>query len=81
MQKELIFDKVMKIIRDDLELSHDVTVNTALLRDGVMDSMDWLGFLTRLEEVFAIKIPYAEAADRQIGIVSNLLAYLEEKTG
>lgn len=77
MTEQEIFLHIKKIIKDDLEIEAEVTLDTWLLRDQIMDSMDWLSFLFRLEELHGIVVSPDEADEHQIGIVKNLIVFLQ----
>ena len=74
-----LLDKINAIIHDDLELDVTVSMDTWLLRDKVLDSLDWLSFLARIKELFLIDISSEEADKNQLGIVKNLISYISEK--
>ncbi len=79
MTEKEILDKLMKIIRDDIEIQDEININSSLLQEKVMDSMDWISFLTRVEEEFEMEIPPEEADGYAIAIIENMVKYIKEK--
>lgn len=79
MTKDEIQKKLFLIIRDDLGIDYEIDINKSLLQTSVLDSMDWISFLTIVEEKFDLEIPTKDADKYQIGIMSNLINYLEER--
>ena len=80
MDENQILTVITSIINDDLGLNANINPEQSLLATKILDSMDWISFLTIVEEKFKITIPQEEAAQYQIGIVKNLLRYLKERT-
>lgn len=72
----MIFEKVRKIIVDQLNIGEDaITMNTSFEELGV-DSLDLFQIVIEIEEEFDIQIEDAEA----IKTVEDAVKFVEEKT-
>ena len=78
MTEQEIFEKLQRIIAADLDIAAPIDGKTAVLADGVMDSMDFMNYMTRVEEVFARKISDDEISARKLGVVDNMVKFLAE---
>jgi acyl carrier protein len=79
MNTEEIHCGLLGILRDELNISAPLSPDTALLGDGVLDSMDFMNYITRVEETFNISISNQDLAAYQLGIVRNMVAYLDQR--
>jgi len=77
--EQQILEVIRKVITDDIGIKVEYDPNSSLLRDGVMDSMDWISFLTVVEEKFGIEISPEDANKHSIAVPSNLVRYLLER--
>ena len=80
MDEIQILSVITSIINDDLGLNACIDPELSLLETNTLDSMDWISFLTIVQEKFNIAIPREDAEKHQIGIVKNLVNYLKERT-
>lgn len=81
MNNDQILQTILSIIKDDLGISTDIDPCKSLLQTNTFDSMDWISYLTIVEEKFGINIPTEEASKHQIGIINNMVTYLKGRTG
>ena len=65
-----------RIIREDIGIQ-EYALDVSLLTTGVMDSMDWMAFLTRVEDEFAIEISLEDADLHSVAVPNNLIAYIK----
>ena len=79
MTEKDINDRINKIIREDIGIQAEYSLNDSLLTTGVMDSMDWMAFLTRVEDEFAIEISSEDADQHSVAIPKNIVAYLKAR--
>jgi acyl carrier protein len=79
MDENKILSIITSIINDDLGLDVSVDPEQSLITTNTLDSMDWISFLTIVEDKFKIKISHEDAALHQIGVVKNLINYLKER--
>ena len=85
MTKDEIFDKVVCILREKVLSKNDVNIEleTALVTELAMDSLDRVLFVDELEEEFNIEIQTEEIASVQTieDVVNNISEKLSEKSG
>jgi len=77
MNRQEIFDKLVEIlvdIKDDVQ----VTEETALIGDGILDSLELINYLTQIEENYDLSISLDQLAEQKLGIVKNMLDYIEK---
>ena len=79
MNENEVLDKVLLILKDDLGIGGEIDLKTSIIQNKTLDSMDWMSFLTILEDEFAIEIPNAEADKFQIGYIDNLVKFIMKK--
>lgn len=72
------FDSLKKILAG-MNVSVEITENLALLADSVLDSLEFMNYITQVEEAFNIKISDADIEKFKLGIISNMIKYLEER--
>ncbi|MCT4565036.1 MAG: acyl carrier protein [Maledivibacter sp.] len=76
----MVFDKVVKIVVEQLDVEGDIkiTPETSLMGDLEADSLDAVEVIMALEDEFDIEIPDEDAENfKNIGDIAK---YIEEKT-
>lgn len=74
------FDRVRKILVDQLDVSEEEIVPTAsLVNDLKADSLDIVEIVLRLEDEFTIDIP--DEDQEKITTVQDIVDYIDKKTG
>ena len=76
MNKESILTKLKKIINEIVENQISITEETALIGQGIMDSMEFMNYITQVESDFDIKIDENAVNQRQLGVVKNMIEYI-----
>lgn len=73
------FDRVKKVVVDQLEVSEEEVTPTASFVDDLgADSLDVVELVMGLEEEFDIEIPDEDA--EKIATVGDAISYIDEKT-
>ena len=73
------FDRVKKVVVDQLDVNEDEVTPTASFVDDVgADSLDQVELIMAFEEEFDIEIPDEDA--EKIGTVGDAVNYIDEKT-
>ena len=73
------FDRVKKVVVDQLEVSEDeVTPEASFVDDLGADSLDQVELIMAFEEEFEIEIPDEDA--EKITTVADAVNYIDEKT-
>jgi acyl carrier protein len=78
MEKNKILENLKEIIVDikgDIEIDED----TALIEKGILDSLELINYLTQIEEYFGIEISLEELIEKKLGLISNMIEYLDNK--
>ena len=76
MNRTEILLKLKEIVEKQLEKTVDITEETALLGEKILDSMDFMNYLTIVEETFDISISDDDVSAYQLGIIGNMVGYL-----
>ncbi len=78
MENDEIFEKVKKIIVEQLSVAEDaVTKEASFIDDLGADSLDVVELIMALEEEFDMEIPDADA--EKISTVNDVIEYIKEK--
>ncbi len=75
MNKEAIFLKLKEILVDikgDVNVSYD----TALIADGILDSLEVINYLTQIEDTYSLSISLDQLAELKLGIINNMIDYI-----
>ncbi len=74
----MTLDGVKEVIDETLKYSGDVTTNTKLKGDLIMDSLDGVELVMALEEKFGVEIPNEDMANLET--VGDIVTYIDKKT-
>ena len=74
-----ILDRLKVILREHTSLKVAVTRETALLSNQVLDSMDFMNYLTAVETAFHFTISDDDLASRKLGVMGNMVDYIKER--
>jgi len=78
MDEKAIFGKLEEIIidiKDEIEISNE----TALIGNDIMDSLELINYLTQIEENFDVSITMDELIDNELGLIKNMIKYLKDR--
>ena len=73
----MTLDGVKEVIDETLKYSGDVTTDTKLKGDLIMDSLDGVELVMALEEKFGVEIPNEDMANLET--VGNIVTYIDKK--
>ena len=73
----MTLDGVKEVIDETLKYSGDVTTDTKLKGDLIMDSLDGVELVMALEEKFGVEIPNEDMANLET--VSDIVTYIDKK--
>lgn len=78
MNKNEIFERLVEILKD---IKDDISVNeeTALIGEGILDSLELINYLTQIEETYNVSISLDQLSENKLGIIKNMIDYLAEK--
>ncbi len=72
-----MFENLVEMIREGLNVTGEITPNTALKEDLGADSLDIFEFVMALEEKYDIEVPSEDLVD--IKTVQDIMDYLKSK--
>lgn len=78
MDKNQIFEKLISILKI-IGATATIKQETALLAELILDSLDFMNYITKVEEQFFIKISDSDIQNFQLGIMKNMVSYLSER--
>ncbi|MEG1781778.1 MAG: acyl carrier protein [Oscillospiraceae bacterium] len=74
----MVFEKLKKIISEQLEISEDkITIESNLIDDFDADSLDLVDIVMSIEDVFGVEVP--EDDIENIKFVGDVVKFIEEK--
>lgn len=79
MNNEEIFNMLKEILSREVGLKSEITLNTALIGEGLADSLEFMSYLTEVETRLKITIPNEDVESFKLGIVKNMVEYLSNK--
>ena len=79
MDRQEILEKLLTIITS-INDSAEVNEKTALLGNSVLDSLEFMNYLTKVEESFNIEISNSDVTLKNLGIIENMVMYINLKT-
>ena len=68
-----------EIIGEILERDIEINDKTAIIGEAILDSLEFMNYLTKIEEKFGIDISDEDVEKNQLGILGNMIQYLEKK--
>ena len=73
-------DTILEFIREEADLDEDeVTADTSLFRDQLLDSMNLTALIAFLEETFSIKVKPMDIVFENLDTANHMLAYIARK--
>lgn len=78
MNNHQIFEKLDSIVKS-MRSDAAININTALIGESVLDSLEFMNYVTKIEEAFSLTISDSEITNRQLGIINNMVTYISSK--
>jgi acyl carrier protein len=75
-----IYNKLVGILKDELKVEQELNPDTALVSEKVLDSLDFMNYITVIEGDYGIKISDEDIVNRQLGVLKNMADYIGEKS-
>ncbi|HEY5490274.1 MAG TPA: acyl carrier protein [Gemmatimonadaceae bacterium] len=73
-------DTILEFIREEADLDdEEVTADTSLFRDQLLDSMNLTALIAFLEETFSIRVKPMDIVFENLDTVHHMLAYVARK--
>jgi len=80
MNEDILFNTLKDILQNDVQLQIDITKETALLSEQLIDSLDFMNYVTVIEEKFSISISDTDISTYKLGIIQNMIDFIISKT-
>lgn len=78
MNNQQIFEKLFSIVKS-IKSEASITENSGLIRESILDSLEFMNYITKVEESFSLRISDAEISNLQLGIIKNMVNFLCSK--
>jgi acyl carrier protein len=78
MDNQQIFEKLNSIVKI-INSNAQIKKNTTLTGESVLDSLEFMNYITKIEEEFSINISDSEITNQRLGIVKNMINYISSK--
>jgi acyl carrier protein len=73
-------ETILEFVREEADLDDDeVTADTSLFRDQLLDSMNLTALIVFLEETFSIRVKPMDIVFENLDTVNHMLAYIARK--
>ena len=73
-------ETILEFVREEADLDDDeVTADTSLFRDQLLDSMNLTALIAFLEETFSIRVKPMDIVFENLDTVNHMLAYVARK--
>jgi len=77
MERTEILSKLKEIVEKQLNKTSEITEDTALVGEKILDSLEFMNYLTSVEETFDISISDSDIEKYQLGKINNMIDYLK----
>lgn len=74
-----IFEKLKEILIKEINVKIEITENTALVADKILDSLDFMNYITCVEQEYDIKISDEDILTYQLGVLKHMVKYISNK--
>jgi acyl carrier protein len=78
MNNKEILD-ILKTIVNSINASAALNENTALVGESILDSLEFMNYITKVEESFQIRIRDSEIVSQKLGILANMVIHISGK--
>ena len=78
MERTEILSKLKEIVEKQLKKTLNITEETALAGENILDSLEFMNYITSVEEEFNISISDGDIENGQLGKISNMIDYLSK---
>lgn len=78
MDNQQILGKLNTIVKS-INSGAAITEKTELIGDSVLDSLEFMNYITKTEEAFSLNITDEEIANLNLGVINNMINYIFSK--
>ena len=79
MNKNKVFKVLVSILFNEVGVKYAYQFNTALIKEKILDSLDFMNYITQIELLYEIKIPDTDIFQYQLGNMENMVNYIINK--
>ena len=80
MEKKILIQELIDIIKKNFPIQQSINEHTALINDKVLDSLEFMNYLTEIEIKFKIKVSDDDIFSKQLGIIGNMADFIIKQT-
>ena len=78
MDNQQILEKLGTIVKS-INIKAVINKNTALTGESILNSLEFMNYITRVEELFKINISDSDIVDQKLGIIINMVIHISSK--
>jgi acyl carrier protein len=78
MDNQQILGKLIVIVKS-INTGAKISENSALIGESILDSLEFMNYITKVEESFSINISDTEIKSHDLGIIRNMSAHIKSK--
>jgi acyl carrier protein len=78
MDNQQIFQILVSIVKS-IKSEAFINENSALSREHILDSLEFMNYITKVEESFSLNISDTEISKLQLGILKNMIEFIKSK--
>jgi len=78
MDNQQITEELCSIVKK-IKADAAITENTALIGDAVLDSLEFMNYIVKVEEAYSLQISDSEISTLQLGMIKNMATYICSK--
>ena len=76
MDRNQLLSELKAIINQVAEREVNVTEETALVKEGILDSLEIMNYLTQIEEVYGVTISLEQLSALELGYLNKMIDYI-----
>jgi acyl carrier protein len=78
MDNRQITEELCSIVKK-IKTDAAITENTALIGDAVLDSLEFMNYIVKVEEAYSLQIRDSEISTLQLGMIKNMATHICSK--
>jgi acyl carrier protein len=78
MNDQQILERLQTIVKSINE-GADINEKTALIGESILDSLEFMNYITKVEESFNLEISDLDITHDSLGVIGNMVIYIRTK--
>lgn len=78
MNREEIFAELKAILAKQLVTEVEINEDTALVSEKLLDSLEFMNYITTVEEEFNVELSDDDIENKQLGVIKNMIDFLSK---